>query len=191
MVSLVYNKLILSAKLMPKCKKCEASFPNVLEIEGKNRNLSSRKFCLECSPFKQHNTVDLTNVNLTRFVSEKECPSCKITKSREEFYQRKDGRLYSYCRDCAGVQTKKRQRDLKNQAIEYKGGCCSICGYKKCSAALEFHHLNPKEKDFSLAELKMYAFNDVIKRELDKCVLLCANCHREKHSIVDVDTEQD
>lgn len=166
---------------MPTCKKCASYFPWSVKIEGKNRNLGKRKFCLDCSPFKNHNTVDLTKTESTKLVIEKECPVCKVTKKREDFYSRKDGRLYSYCKICTNKQTIQRQKNLKIQAIEYKGGRCSICGYKKCQAALEFHHLDPSQKDFSIAYLKMYSFSDLVKSELDKCILLCANCHREQH----------
>lgn len=71
-----------------------------------------------------------------------------------------------------------RQR-TKNKAIEYKGGKCLVCGYNKCSGALDFHHVDPKEKDFSIS--KVTKGWDKVKDELDKCVLLCSNCHREVH----------
>ena len=57
--------------------------------------------------------------------------------------------------------------------------CSSDLDYDKCMSALEFHHLDPKEKDFSIStNIKSL---DLIKKELDKCILLCANCHREEH----------
>ena len=68
--------------------------------------------------------------------------------------------------------------------VDYKGGCCLICGYNKYMGALEFHHLNPKEKDFNLSHMKKYTFDDRIKNELDKCILVCSNCHREIHGKV-------
>jgi 5-methylcytosine-specific restriction endonuclease McrA len=78
-------------------------------------------------------------------------------------------------------QTTRRQRSLKLQSIEYKGSKCSKCGYDRYIGALEFHHLDPNEKDFYLSHAKMTSFEKV-KSELDKCVLLCANCHREEHA---------
>ena len=45
--------------------------------------------------------------------------------------------------------------------------------------AMEFHHINPKDKEFQISHYKSYVFNDDIKKELDKCQLLCSNCHRE------------
>jgi 5-methylcytosine-specific restriction endonuclease McrA len=71
---------------------------------------------------------------------------------------------------------------IKKELIDYKGGCCFICGYNKSYRSLHFHHLNPKEKDFTLgSKWGKLGFNDEIKKELDKCILVCANCHREVH----------
>lgn len=70
-------------------------------------------------------------------------------------------------------------RKTKLKAIEYKGGKCLICGYNKSVRALQFHHINPKEKDFGISgTTKSF---EKLKPELDKCVLLCANCHAEVH----------
>lgn len=82
------------------------------------------------------------------------------------------------------------REQIKEEMVQYKGGQCSECGYNKCLAALEFHHIDPFAKEFELSEaihgmLKRDGSLDIAKesakKELDKCVLLCANCHREKH----------
>ncbi len=67
-------------------------------------------------------------------------------------------------------------------AIEYKGYKCEVCGYGKCSDALEFHHVNSSEKDFSISEKGYTRSWAKVKEELDKCMILCANCHRELHA---------
>lgn len=72
-----------------------------------------------------------------------------------------------------------RQR-MKVRAVEYKGGRCETCGYDKCMAALEFHHKNPLKKDFRISSTTRGWSK--LKIELDKCSLLCANCHRELHN---------
>lgn len=72
----------------------------------------------------------------------------------------------------------------KIKAIEYKGGNCSVCGYDKYYGALEFHHTNPKEKELDWNKLRLTSWEN-IERELDKCILLCANCHREAHALSD------
>lgn len=66
-------------------------------------------------------------------------------------------------------------------ARSYKGSKCTICGYNKCQRALSFHHLNPKKKDFGLSVKGLTRSEDKVKKEIDKCVLLCANCHMEVH----------
>ena len=75
----------------------------------------------------------------------------------------------------------RRRKKLREMARDYKGGKCILCGYNKCQRALSFHHLNPKEKDFDLSSRGLTRSWERIKKEIDKCVLLCANCHMEVH----------
>ena len=90
------------------------------------------------------------------------------------------------------VQTKKREKKysnsesvilwrkrVKQKLVEYKGRECQICGYNKSLNALHFHHLNPDEKDFSISG-KSLSF-EKLKGEVDKCILVCSNCHSEIH----------
>lgn len=111
------------------------------------------------------------------------CPKCKDDKDIGEYYNRR-GKIGGsvYCKECTNKQALDRQRDLKQKSIDYKGGLCEVCGYDKCNSALEFHHKDPNEKDFSISNVKKYTFDERIKNELDKCVLLCSNCHREVHA---------
>ena len=69
---------------------------------------------------------------------------------------------------------------MKILLVKEFGNKCSICGYDKCIAALEFHHLNPNEKEFHLGQAKT---TNLIKlrSELSKCILVCSNCHKEIH----------
>ena len=69
----------------------------------------------------------------------------------------------------------------KQKSIDYKGGKCCRCGYNKCNDALEFHHLDPSKKDFGIAQKMSWSF-EKIKKELDKCSLVCRNCHAEIHA---------
>jgi len=75
----------------------------------------------------------------------------------------------------------KRMAEIKIQSIKYKGGECLICGYNKHLAALQFHHTDPKHKDFGIADFRNRSF-EKLKSELDKCILLCANCHSIEHA---------
>lgn len=72
------------------------------------------------------------------------------------------------------------RRKIKTMAIIYKGGECIICGYSRYHSALDFHHINPENKNFQISSGNTYAWSTV-KDELDKCVLLCKNCHSELH----------
>jgi hypothetical protein len=85
------------------------------------------------------------------------------------------------CRSCRIDAVNKRRKILKLKSIEYKGGSCSRCNYSKCIEALEFHHTDPSQKDFSISHDGHTRSWDKIKYELDKCILVCANCHREVH----------
>lgn len=75
---------------------------------------------------------------------------------------------------------KNSRQKLKEKLVNYKGGKCEICGYDKCIAALDFHHLNPEEKEFGITNGKVIPF-ELAKKEADKCILVCSNCHREIH----------
>lgn len=75
---------------------------------------------------------------------------------------------------------KERRLRYKIRAIEYLGGKCCNCGYSNCAAALDFHHMNPFDKDHNIKDISTGSW-EKIKKELDKCSLLCANCHREFH----------
>lgn len=77
---------------------------------------------------------------------------------------------------------KKRAEERRIYFIEKMGGKCSICGYNKSIHALEFHHTNPSDKKFSLESRRMSNTNmSDLEAEAKKCIILCANCHRELH----------
>jgi len=78
------------------------------------------------------------------------------------------------------ARIKQHRRNKKILAVLYKGGACERCGYKKSISAMDFHHRDPKEKDFAISRNTNLAWKRV-KAELDKCMLVCANCHRELH----------
>lgn len=164
------------------CKKCHKEFKSFIIINNIKHILSNRKYCLDCSPFNKHNTQILEKNNSIQ----KNCPCCKLTKSISEFYQRRGKQGGSvYCKICTTEQTVKRQKILKDKAVQYKGGKCIKCGYNKCNGSLTFHHINPHEKEFSIANCSLTSF-DKIKNELDKCILLCYNCHMEIHYMNDI-----
>ena len=75
----------------------------------------------------------------------------------------------------------KRRKLIKGQAIDYKGGQCEVCGYARCRDALEFHHLDGNNKSFGISEKGYTRSWGKVKAEIEKCLLLCSNCHRELH----------
>ena len=75
---------------------------------------------------------------------------------------------------------KNSRHNLKRRLIYIMGSKCQICGYNKCQSALEFHHINPDQKDFHLGSNTNISFNKA-KEEVKKCILVCSNCHREIH----------
>ena len=160
------------------CEKCGFSFPFNVFIDGKRKNLGSRKYCLNCSPWGSHNTRNLTISSHDQEVVCKDCGE----KDKHKFHLRSDrDKPYPYCKKCHHKRSKKSKRNNKIDYINYKGGSCEMCGYDKCPGAMDFHHLNPDEKDFDIGCTKNPKLNDKIKNELDKCILVCSNCHREIH----------
>lgn len=136
------------------CSKCNRPFPTRLTINGKRHNLINRKNCLSCVPFK---SKDGTGKQYSNWSEER--------KIRH--------------RAVAAAKGLKR----KQQLLEYKGGRCIICGYNKCSKALQLHHRDPNKKLFELCISEIRGKNwDSVLKEADKCDLICANCHFEIHA---------
>ena len=79
---------------------------------------------------------------------------------------------YQRVKDCR----KRRKEDI----VYVMGEHCQICGYNKAITALELHHLNPADKEFSIGAILNKDW-ELINSEIQKCILVCANCHREIH----------
>ena len=171
---------------MKLCQKCGSRVPAHIVIDGKKRNLKNRLYCFECSPFKSHNTRVLappgpnssTPPDKRRRTSDPQpvqltCERCGRVYLHD--VNHRSGHTLHYCNSCM-VNTRRFERKLK--CIEYMGGECQKCGYSKCSRAFHFHHLDPSLKSWQIsgAHCRKWAR---VKEELDKCVLLCSNCHME------------
>jgi hypothetical protein len=160
------------------CLHCKVEFSIYTEINGKKKRLQNRKFCLSCSPYGAGN-----NKNLAR--TSKKCFKCETEKPLEEFRTRKaipkqysGNTKYAWCYDCTQQYNKNKRTQNKQACVDYKGGKCQRCGYNKCLAALEFHHRDPEIKERLIsANCRL----EKMKSELDKCDLLCSNCHKEEH----------
>jgi predicted HNH restriction endonuclease len=95
------------------------------------------------------------------------------------------GRQLKFCSiECKNkFNVSKYRANQKLKAIEHKGGKCERCGYNTCVSALHFHHLDPTTKEFNLGlKGRTFKWSEIVK-EIDKCQLLCANCHAEVHEL--------
>lgn len=106
----------------------------------------------------------------------KECQHHGLT---EYVYVQSENRYR--CVKCRSMAVQKRRDKIKQILVDYKGGKCEVCGYNKCIKALEFHHLDPSQKDFGIGQKGYTRSIEKNKQEVDKCILVCANCHREIH----------
>jgi len=82
------------------------------------------------------------------------------------------------------VVANRHRRKLKETLVYHKGGKCEKCGYNKSMRALQFHHTNPEQKDFGIGRRTVSVLEKILK-EVDKCRLLCSNCHLEEHDRLD------
>lgn len=86
------------------------------------------------------------------------------------------------CKKCNVERVSETRKNNKRKLVEAFGGKCTWCGYSKYIGALEFHHLTPGEKDFAISTTRISNITKMME-EAKKCVMLCANCHREAHAI--------
>lgn len=183
---------------MPKALDLKGQrFGKLIAIKkAKSKNGKTYWLCrCDCGEYKEIQTCHLTSgitqgcgrckENPLFQAQEKVCILCK-----KNFISNNIKRLYYY--DCipeglnSAESIRLKKRKVKEQLVQYKGGKCSFCGYDKCLGALQFHHLNPLEKDFTVSHVNLNDTNfsmEMLKAEVDKCILLCANCHAEEHWI--------
>lgn len=109
-------------------------------------------------------------------MNKREIMFCQI-HGETEFAERKDGNRTKWkCLKCEAEAVQRRRDKVKLMSIAYKGGKCQCCGYNKYVGALEFHHINSEEKDFGISAKGYTRSWERVKEELDKCILVCANC---------------
>lgn len=107
------------------------------------------------------------------------CKNCN-----KEFIAKRKNHIY--CEFCGKKRkteaVNKRRQKVSMHIKHYLGGKCIVCGYDRCDAALEAHHLDPSQKKFGLSTRGLTRSIEESLEEASKCVLLCANCHREFHA---------
>lgn len=97
----------------------------------------------------------------------------RAKRANDKFYERSSKAIYA--------RKNERRKELKLELIGMKGRKCETCGYNKCVAALEFHHRG-KNKDSDLSSMIKNGSRQKALKEVERCMLLCANCHRELHN---------
>lgn len=115
----------------------------------------------------------------------KKCNQCGLEKPGTEFYMKSErGKkgIGNFCKVCASGKVVARYKSYKLSYLALKGGCCQVCGFDKYEGALEFHHVDPAEKDDSIAKMMRHPSSPKVLAELEKCVLVCSNCHRMIHA---------
>jgi len=168
------------------CGMSQRNIANYLQVSSSTVRYWLKKYNLSTN----HN---IYNKRENILPDRKICSRCKKDKLNSEFNKRKnrDYQFQSMCKDCNSRDRQDRQRIFKQECVDYKGGECQCCGYHACNSALDFHHIDPEIKSFGIAEQRRTKMNDEIKRELDKCILVCSNCHREIHAgYIDIDKEK-
>ncbi len=95
-----------------------------------------------------------------------------------EWYQKNKEKRRKQIQEHTNKQAKENKEFIKKYALEK--GCC-VCGYNKCARALDFHHVDPNTKSGHISEMVHHHALESVKKEIEKCVVICANCHRELH----------
>lgn len=116
----------------------------------------------------------------------KTCIDCKTELPLKDFYKQKchSQGVMSYCKKCFNKRCILRWIKRKIKYINYMGGQCKNCGLlleKSHYSVFEFHHKFNSNKDYDWSKLRLQSHNNILK-ELNKCELLCANCHRLTHA---------
>lgn len=163
---------------MPECIQCKSQFKRRVKIDGSNVLLSdSRGSCLACVPYRQMGQYRKGRRQIDRR-SERYCIECDRWLNDDRF-RYETGRQCISCRNKkAKPRTLNYKLELKKKAVEYMGGKCQDCKNGLPLCAYDFHHLDPAKKDFGISKKTNF---EEVKLELDKCVMLCKNCHSIRH----------
>ena len=109
-----------------------------------------------------------------------QCNCCKEYKALDNYYFSKGKLSQKVCKDCVRQKEKDKYHSKQDELNKFKQAHpCVKCGCSKFYL-IDFHHLNPAEKDFTISD-NSHAKIETLMKEIDKCVPLCANCHREFH----------
>jgi len=148
---------------MPTCTVCGNKFKTYSKINGVLKNLGNRRRCLICQPWGAPRYPPRTNDE-------------KVQASRL-----KSKRYYEKRKKELGVNpVTERNRRRKMSIVNFLGGSCIICGYKRTPKNITFHHCYDKDLHLDSRALSLSMEN--IRKELSKCIMVCHNCHGEIHA---------
>ena len=138
---------------------------------------STKKYCSDdcINAMRRMKWANREKIQKEKGVSEKQCPICgKIFNPKSAAANQR-----TCCYECMPDGVQLTRGAFLGLLKKQKGGKCSRCGYDKCLKALEFHHIDPSKKDFTISN-DHFRLKDAIE-ESKKCILLCSNCHKEFH----------
>lgn len=149
------------------CKNCGGLFPISIIENGKKKTFNKRKYCFKCSPRYSHNTKTIEKPKIERDF-----------KKSEKYRQKRENNNTKY-------QLK------KDRAVQKLGGKCHLCGRVLDAFLYDFHHIEPAFKEDGISHVLILKDSwEEIEKELNKCILLCGNCHNELHSKDKIDNKQ-
>lgn len=109
---------------------------------------------------------------------------CKIHGKEADIS--KDGRRWR-CKDCLAAHNRNKRRTIKQMLVDEAGGGCIVCGYNRSMRALHFHHKDPSLKEFKISITRSKSM-EALRKEIEKCILLCSNHHMElEDGLLDID----
>jgi hypothetical protein len=155
----MFTRLIKERDEQGKIKSYELLFDGKPIPEGK-------KYCPSCTQL-----LDLSSFS----AKGNACKTCATQRAKNWRVVKENNPDWRKERNAQIVEN---NRKLKRKMVELKGDCCSACGNQYPDVVYDFHHLDPSEKDFNIGQSRNWP---KIEKELAKCVMLCANCHRIEH----------
>lgn len=174
------------------CKICKVNFKSRFRIGINRYDFRGRRHCYNCKKLK----IKTKNSELEKYILdmkylEIEPQTIKANQNnpknrpckycQQNLIRYNNSKFSNVCKKCQYIFKK-----IKNKlfCFNFKGGACNDCGWKPACledlACLDFHHIDPSTKDYEISEIESASFK-TIQIELEKCIMLCAICHRKKH----------
>lgn len=132
--------------------------------------------------FKRH-LRRVVRYNPNKRITMKTCSSCGVEKEATEFYSKgKEKRTNSMCKPCFNSYCIRRWAKRKERVVDQFGNKCHDCGHSYHPNVFDFHHLDTSTKEYDWTKMRLMS-ETKMQTELSKCIMLCANCHRIRHTV--------